>query len=58
MGVPTVPNVPFVTQTMEKAIATLLGSIPQVKPYTAIKGKARADGQHQTETIMPGSARN
>ena len=30
--------VPFVTDTMEKAVAALVGSIPQLKPYTAIKG--------------------
>ena len=38
---------------MEKAIAALLGSIlPQFKPCTAIKGKARAQRWHRIETIM------
>ena len=37
---------------MEKAVATLVGSVPQLKPYTAIKGKARAERRHQIQTIM------
>ena len=44
-----VPPFPFVTETMEKAVAPLVGSIPQLKPYTAIKGKApsRAAAPHK-----------
>ena len=37
---------------MEKAVAALVGSIPQLKPYTAIKGKARAERRHHIQTIM------
>ena len=37
---------------MEKAVAALVGSIPPLKLYTAIKGKARAERQHRIETIM------
>ena len=37
---------------MEKAVAALVGSIPQLKPYTAIKGKARAARRHHIQTIM------
>ena len=29
-----------------------MGSIPQLKPYTAIKGKARAERRHHIQTIM------
>ena len=36
-GVPAVTPFPFVTKTMEKAVAERVGSIPQLKPYTAIK---------------------
>ena len=43
---------PFVTEPMEKAVAALVGSIPQLKPYTAIKGKAQAERRHQIQTIM------
>ena len=43
---------PFVTKTMDKAVAALVGSIPQLKPYTAIKGKARAEQRHHIQTIM------
>ena len=45
---------PFVTETMEKAVAALVGSIPQLKPYTAIKGKARAERRYHMQTIMQG----
>ena len=45
-------GVPFVTETMEKAVAALVGSIPELKPYTAIKGKARAERRHHIQTIM------
>ena len=55
-GVPArvlaVPPFPFVTDTMEKAVAALVGSIPQLKPYTAIKGKARAERRHHIQAIM------
>ena len=51
-GVPAVTPFPFVTETMEKAVAALVGSIPQLKPYTAIKGKARAERRHHIKTIM------
>ena len=37
---------------MEKAVAALAGSIPQLKPYTTIKGKARAEQRHHIHTIM------
>ena len=47
-----VPIVPFATETMEKAVAALVGSIPQLKLYTAIKGKARAERRHHMQTIM------
>ena len=36
---------------MEKAVAALEGGIPQLKPYTAIKGKARAERRHHIQTI-------
>ena len=29
-----------------------MGSIPQLNPYTAIKGNARAQGRHHIQTIM------
>ena len=29
-----------------------MGSMPQLKPYTAIKGKARAQRRHHIQTIM------
>ena len=29
-----------------------MGSIPQLKPYTAIKGKARPDRRHHIQTIV------
>ena len=29
-----------------------MGSIPQLTPYTAIKGKARAERRHHLQTIM------
>ena len=51
-GVPAVTSFAFVTETMEKAVAALLGSIPPLKPYTAIKGKARAKRRHNIQTIM------
>ena len=51
-GVPAVTPFPFVTETIEKAVAALVGSIPQLKPYTAIKGKARAKQRHNIQTIM------
>ena len=51
-GVPAVTPFPFVTETMENAVVTLVGSIPQLKPYTAIKGKARAERRHHIQTIM------
>ena len=51
-GVPAVTPFPFVTETMEKAVAALVGSISQLKPYTSIKGKARAERRHQIQTIM------
>ena len=51
-GVPTVTTFSFVTETREKAVAALVGSIPQLKPYTSIKGKARAERRHQIQTIM------
>ena len=51
-GVPAVTPFPFVTETMEKAVAALVGSIPKLKPYTAIKGKARAERRHHIQTIM------
>ena len=51
-GVPAVTPLPFVTETMEKAVAALVGSIPQLKPYTAINGKARAERRHHIQTIM------
>ena len=53
-GVPAVTPFLFVTETTEKAVAALVGSIPQLKPYTAIKGKARAEGRHHIQTIMRG----
>ena len=37
---------------MEKAVAALVGSIPQLKPYRAIKGEARAERRHHIQTIM------
>ena len=37
---------------MEKAVAALVGIIPQLKPYTSIKGKAQAERRHQIQTIM------
>ena len=37
---------------MEKAITALLGSILRLKPYKAIKGKARAERRHHIVTIM------
>ena len=37
---------------MEKAVVALVGSIPQLKPYTAIKGKARAERRRHIQTIM------
>ena len=37
---------------MEKAVAALVGSIPRLKLYTAIKGKARAERRHHIQTIM------
>ena len=37
---------------MEKAVAALVGTIPQLKPYPAIKGKARAARRHHIQTIM------
>ena len=37
---------------MQKAVAALVGSIPQLKPYTDIKGKAPAERRHQIQTIM------
>ena len=43
---------PFITETMEKAVAAPVGSIPQLKPYAAIKGKARAERRHHMLTIM------
>ena len=43
LGVPAVTPFSFVTETMEKAVAALVGSIPQLKPYTAVKGKAGAE---------------
>ena len=51
-GVSAVPIVPIVTATMEKVVAALVGSIPQLKPYTAIKGKARAKRRHHIQSIM------
>ena len=36
---------------MEKAVAALVGSIPQLTPYTAIKGKAPAERRHHIQTI-------
>ena len=51
-GVPAVTPFQFVTETMEKGFATLVGTIPQLKPYTAIKGKARAEWRHHIQTIM------
>ena len=51
-GLPAVTPFPFVTETMEKAVAALVGSIPQLKPYMAIKGKARAEWRHHIQTIM------
>ena len=33
-------------------VAALVGSIPQLKPYMAIKGKARAERRHHIRTIM------
>ena len=39
-GVIGVTPFPFVTETMQKAVAALVGSILQLKRYTAIKGKA------------------
>ena len=50
-GVPAVTPCPFVTETIQKALAALLGSIPRLKPYTGIKGKARAERQHHIQTI-------
>ena len=40
-GVPAVTPFPFVEETIRKAVAALVGSIPQLKAYTAIKGKER-----------------
>ena len=37
---------------MEKAGAALVGSIPQLKPYKAIKGKARAERRHHRHATM------
>ena len=37
---------------MERAVAALVGSIPRLKPYTPIKGKARAERRHHIQTIM------
>ena len=51
-GVPAVTPFLFVTKTMEKAVAAQVGSIPQLKPYTAIKGKAWAERRHHIQTIM------
>ena len=34
------------------AFAALVGSIPQLKPYTAIKGKAQAERWHHIQSIM------
>ena len=51
-GVPADTPFPLVTKTIEKAVAALVGSIPQLKPYTAIKGNARAQGRHHIQTIM------
>ena len=51
VGVPAVTIAPFVTETMKKAVAALVGSVHQLKPYTAIKGKARED-RHDIQTIM------
>ena len=51
-GVPAVTSFLFVIETMEKAVAALVGSIPQLKPYTAIKGKARAQRRHHIQAIM------
>ena len=51
-GVSAVTPSPFVTESMEKVVAALVGSIPQLKPYTAIKGKARAERRHHIQTVM------
>ena len=37
---------------MEKAIDAFLGSIPQLKPYRAIKGKAQAEERHHKGTLI------
>ena len=37
---------------MEKAVAALVRSIPQLKPHAAIKGKAPAQRRHHIQTIM------
>ena len=51
-GVPAVTPFPLVTKTMEKAVAALVGGIPQLKPYTAIKAKARVERWHHIQTMM------
>ena len=43
---------PFVTKSREKTVAPLVGSTPQLKPYKAIKGRARAERRHHIQTIM------
>ena len=51
-GVPTVAPFLFVTETVEKAVAALVGSMLQLSLHTAIKGKARAKWRHHIQTIM------